>query len=105
MGITEKNWLMNSYEFLYPHQVVSEGLIQDFVAKVLSDEVPQYYRSDKPSSIQNVARVVGSNFNKEILEDKLDHFVFEYSDHCPSCKLISPLIGYINDILQPIPIE
>ncbi len=64
MGITEQNWLMHSFEFLYPHQIISEELINDFMGKVLSDEIPQYYRSDKPSSVQNVHRIVGSNFNK-----------------------------------------
>lgn len=31
MGITEQNWLKNSYEFLYPHQAVSQELIETFI--------------------------------------------------------------------------
>jgi thioredoxin-like negative regulator of GroEL len=70
------------------------------LGQALSGKVSKHYKSEQKDTCTSIRKINANNFKQNVIEDSQDHLVFEYSEFCPTCKEISPVIDGFAEIIQ-----
>lgn len=62
-GINQKNWLRNTFEYLYKEPEITEEGIRNFFNRVFDGKQPQHFKSETKFKLQHVEKATGENFN------------------------------------------
>ena len=93
LGYKETEYLKSTNEYLYSHNELSTELLGEFIRKGKKGEADKFFKSEEANSLAGVHKLVGTSFNEAILKDNRDHFVYEYSQFCPTCTRVSPVVA------------
>ena len=78
--------------------------MSNFIDQVIEGKVDNFYETEKKPKFQNVNKLTGENFNEKVIRDiDSSHVVFEYSDHCLMCNMLSPLIDGFGKVSKTFP--